>query len=47
MIVEGRTDRRYFSRLSDALPRGCEVVPTTREELATFLAEVGLEQAES
>ena len=47
VIVEGRTDRRYFSRLSDALPRGCEVVPTTREELATFLTEVGIGEAES
>ena len=47
VIVEGRTDRRYFSRLSDALPLGCEVVPTTREELATFLTEVGIGEAES
>ena len=34
VIVEGRTDRRYFARLGEALPAGCRVARATRVELA-------------
>jgi Rad3-related DNA helicase len=42
VIVEGRSDRRYFKRLSEALPPGCRVVEATLAELAGLLAEVGV-----
>ncbi len=41
VIVEGRPDRRYFSRLSEALPPGCEVRVARIGDLAGLLAEVG------
>ena len=45
VIVEGRTDRRYFSALSRALPPACEVVAARPEDLPGFLAQVGLASA--
>ena len=45
MIVEGRTDRRYFARLGEALPAGCRVARANRSELPALLAEVGIETA--
>ena len=45
VIVEGRTDRRYFARLGEALPAGCRVARASRGELAALLAEVGIESA--
>ncbi|MCH2169451.1 hypothetical protein MK489_01595 [Myxococcota bacterium] len=47
VVVEGRTDKRYFSRLSDALPEACHVVEIRRDELAEYLEELELPQAES
>ena len=46
VIVDARRDRGYFTRLSDALPPGCEVVVARRERLAELLREVGIEPAE-
>ena len=43
VIVEGRTDRRYFGRLGDALPPGCEVRVAEAGGLAGLLREVGVE----
>jgi Rad3-related DNA helicase len=43
VIVEGRTDKRYFRRLGDALPLDCQVSVATRADLAELLAEVGIE----
>ena len=42
VIVEGRTDRPYFARLSEALPPGSRVTAATRQELPRLLAEVGV-----
>jgi Rad3-related DNA helicase len=42
VIVEGRTDKRYFPRLGEALPAGSRVVVTDRARLAALLAEVGI-----
>jgi ATP-dependent DNA helicase DinG len=42
VIVEGRTDKRYFRRLGEALPAGSRVVVTDRARLAALLAEVGI-----
>jgi ATP-dependent DNA helicase DinG len=42
VVVEGRTDRRYFARLRDALPPGLEVEVATRGDLRRLLAEVGI-----
>lgn len=42
VLVEGRTDKRYFRRLGDALPPGVRVVVTERGELGALLAEVGI-----
>lgn len=41
-IVEGRTDRRYFPRLPEAFPDGCEVKVVRRGELEGLLREVGI-----
>ena len=41
IIVEGRTDKRYFRRLDDALPPGSRVVVASSRELEALLAEVG------
>jgi len=40
VLVEGRTDKRYFRRLGEALPPGSQVVVADRTRLATLLAEV-------
>ena len=42
VIVEGRTDKRYFRRLDDALPPGSRIVVARRERLGELLAEVGI-----
>jgi ATP-dependent DNA helicase DinG len=44
VIVEGRTDRRYFKRLSEALPSESRVTEATLGDLAGLLAEVGISQ---
>ena len=43
VIVEGRPEKRYFRRLSEALPDGCEVRVTQSRELLDVVAEVGIE----
>jgi ATP-dependent DNA helicase DinG len=43
VIVEGRTDKRYFRRLGDALPSDCQVSVATPADLAELLADVGIE----
>ncbi|MEE9609342.1 MAG: helicase C-terminal domain-containing protein [Myxococcota bacterium] len=43
VIVEGRTSRRYFRRLGDALPQGCRVEVARREDLPALLDQVGVE----
>ena len=43
IVVEGRPDRGYFRRLSDALPPGCEVRVARSTELLDLLREVGIE----
>lgn len=45
VIVEPRSDRPYFERLGEALPRGCSVRVATRVELAALLDEVGVPRA--
>jgi hypothetical protein len=45
VIVEPRSDRPYFERLSEALPRGSVVRSATRAELAELLDEVGVPRA--
>ncbi len=40
VIVEGRTDRRYFRRLSEALPPGVRVQVVRRGELPALLADL-------
>jgi ATP-dependent DNA helicase DinG len=42
VLVEGRTDKRYFRRLGEALPPGSQVVVADRTHLSTLLAEVGI-----
>ena len=42
VIVEGRSDRRYFARLKQALPQGSAVRVARREALPAILHEVGL-----
>jgi ATP-dependent DNA helicase DinG len=42
VIVEGRTDKRYFKRLREAMPPGSRVVEATLADLAGLLAEVGI-----
>jgi ATP-dependent DNA helicase DinG len=42
VIVEGRTERSYFERLAEGLPPGCPVAVAGREEIARYLAEVGI-----
>lgn len=46
ILVEGRPDRRYFRRLADALPAGCEVHVTRSADLLDKLREVGIEPLE-
>jgi len=43
VIVEGRTDKRYFRKLGDALPADCQVAVARREDLPGLLREVGIE----
>jgi ATP-dependent DNA helicase DinG len=43
VIVEGRTDKRYFKRLSEALPPGSRVNEATLGDLPRLIAEVGIE----
>jgi len=43
VIVEGRTDKRYFRRVSDALPPGCGVQVATPADLEGLLREVGIQ----
>ena len=43
VIVEGRTDRRYFRKLGGAFPPGCEVRVARREDLPGLLREVGID----
>ena len=40
VIVEGRTDRRYFRRLAEALPPDTRVHVARREEIGALLADV-------
>jgi len=47
VIVEGRTDKRYFQRLNEALPQGSTVARAQLENLAELLAEVGIETPSS
>ncbi len=42
ILVEGRPDRGYFHRLSDALPAGCEVTIARSSELLDILQSVGI-----
>ena len=42
VIVEGRSDRRYFKRLSEAMPPGSRVAEATLADLAGLLTEVGI-----
>ncbi len=45
VIVEGRSDKRYFKRLNEALPPGCEVVVSRFADLPEHLAAVGIGKA--
>ena len=45
VIVEGRTDRRYFKKLAQALPAGNRVTTATRGDFAKLLADVGIDTA--
>ncbi len=45
VIVEGRSDKRYFKKLAQALPAGCRVTTATRADLAQLLADVGIDAA--
>ena len=47
VIVEGRTDKRYFKRLSEALPPACGVAVATRRDLAKLLRDVGIDPADA
>ena len=42
VIVEARTDRRYFEQLGQALPATSHVTVAPREDLGRILAQVGL-----
>ena len=42
VIVEGRTDKRYFRHVKNALPPGVPVRVAVREELGQLLDEIGL-----
>ncbi len=45
VIVEGRTERRYFARLDEALPPDCRVAVAERGDLPALLADVGAGRA--
>jgi ATP-dependent DNA helicase DinG len=42
VIVEGRTDKRYFARLAEALPPDCAVEAISPDELLRVASEVGI-----
>jgi ATP-dependent DNA helicase DinG len=42
VIVEGRTDKRYFARLAEALPPDCAVEAISPDDLERVLGEVGI-----
>jgi len=42
VIVEGRTDKRYFARLAEALPPDCAVHAISPGDLERVMAEVGI-----
>ncbi len=42
VIVEGRTDKRYFARLSEAMPPDCRVEAIAPEQLPQVIAAVGI-----
>ena len=42
VIVEGRRNRSYFDRLSDAFPKGTQILQIRREVLPQVLQEIGL-----
>jgi len=42
VIVEGRTDKRYFKRLNEGLPPGTGVVKATLADLAGVLADIDI-----
>ncbi|MBW2448087.1 MAG: hypothetical protein JRG83_19500 [Deltaproteobacteria bacterium] len=42
VIVEGRTDKRYFARLGEALPPDCGVVAISPDDLERVMTEVGI-----
>jgi ATP-dependent DNA helicase DinG len=43
VIVEGRSDKRYFAKLGQALPAGCGVATASRRDLARLLEDVGID----
>jgi ATP-dependent DNA helicase DinG len=47
VIVEPREDRRYFARLTEALPPGCPIEPASRADLARVLDDLGIAAAAS
>ncbi len=47
VIVEGRTDRRYFARLREAFPSATEIEVAGRSDLAELLRQVGIPPIES
>ena len=42
VIVEGRTDKRYFARLAEALPPDCRVEAIDPDDLERIMSEVGI-----
>jgi ATP-dependent DNA helicase DinG len=44
VVVDARTNRPYFERLEEALPSQSRVTLARRDELAAFLAEVGIDR---
>jgi Rad3-related DNA helicase len=42
VIVDARTDRRYFRRLRDAFPRDTRIQVIRRHQLPSILAEIQL-----
>lgn len=47
VIVEGRTDRRYFARLREAFPSATEIEVGRRSDLTELLRQVGIPPIES
>jgi len=46
VIVEGRTDRRYFRHVKQALPEGVEIQVGDLADIPTMLAEIGVSGAD-